>query len=49
MDNTLEELATFLNETFTDILDKENELPVQSEDAVRVAILLLEQLSLMMP
>ena len=49
MNNTLEKLAALLNETFTDILELEGELPVQPQDAVRVAILLLEQLSLMLP
>lgn len=45
----LEKLSAFLSKEFELILYDMDELPVKPEDAVRVAILLLEQLCLMMP
>lgn len=45
----LVDLSVFLDKTFPGVLDELEEFPVEPEDAARVAILLLEQLSLMLP
>lgn len=46
---SLEDLAAFLTKEFDLILHELEELPVKPKDAPRVAILMLEQLCLMLP